>query len=610
MTLDVPAETWAFRRQSDGAILLLLLIAIVAVYAQTARFDFVNYDDTGYVVENPILTTGIQTRSIEWAFTTFRQSNWHPLTWVSYLADSQFLSLRPGLMHLENALIHALNSCLVYLLLATMTSRRGPSAWAAAIFGLHPLHVESVAWISERKDLLCSFFVLLCLCAYVHYVRTSRKNWLVATGVLLAMALLAKPMAVTAPALMLLLDIWPLQRARGNIKKIIVEKIPFFFLVAMSSFITMQAQAAGRSVVGIQEIPFSMRLANAFVSYGTYLRMLVAPYGLAVFYPHPGLITGAAVDAKLVLLSAATIILITSLAIGYIRSMPWLMIGWLWFLGTLVPVIGLVQVGDQAMADRYAYLPSIGIFICVACSIRECTSTRLAAAAIVLFFTALCWRQIGCWRNTETLMRRAIAVVPNNYVAHGILGQWLEEQGDSQGAQREYEQSLAIQSSNLFSLQGMMRLNASAGRMDEAVRYAQLAIAAQPQVPLAYHNYAALLVAMGKSDEAIAVLDQAIQVNPPDSFAAHNTAVLLANRGDLAHAIEYWKKAVNAAPKYVDALSGLGQAQIASGQIVEGIEHLQLAAREAENQGNHDLSLRILAFIEQHRRGSATIPAR
>lgn len=463
----------------DLLICLFLILATLSVYWQVRDYAFVNFDDNAYIYENPYVRAGLTRESIAWAFTAAHSSNWHPLTWLSHMLDVQLYGLNPGQHHLTNVLLHILNTLLLFFLLRRMTRALWPSCFVAALFALHPLHVESVAWVAERKDVLSTFFWVLTLHYYVRYVERPGRTAYLTTILLFIMGLMSKPMVVTLPFVLLLLDYWPLRRfsisdcrfpaeeqeksktcprirpgiknlssaQTGDQKTKIIEKFPFFALSAASSVVTFLVQQSAGATASMDIYPFYVRLANALVSYITYIVKMVYPYQLAVFYPHPGMrpwweIAGA----SLLLIS------ITVFVIRYAKSHPYLIVGWLWYMGTLVPVIGLVQVGLQAMADRYTYIPLIGLFIMIAWGVPDLAQkwrygklTMVTTAAVfVSLFTAASWLQTQHWTNSVTLFQHSLEITQGSYKVHANLGNALARQGRLKEALKHYSQALRI----------------------------------------------------------------------------------------------------------------------------------------------------------------------
>src|SRR5438093_6782835 len=446
--LSVPAGKFG---RTEIAIATALAIVTLAIYAQVVGHHFITLDDPTYIQENPMVNRGITGAGLAWAFTTFHATNWHPLTWISHMIDCQLFGMNAGRHLLVNALIHATNTLLVFWFLLRTTHARWPSALVAALFALHPLHVESVAWVSERKDTLSTFFGLLSVIAYVGYAKApsiSRYAWVAIT---LALGLLAKPMLVTWPFVMLLLDYWPLGRLAGPIAKehrrgashgeaapgiasLVWEKLPLFALVAASAIITFVAQSHGGAVRTFTDPPVGLRLSNALVPYANYLMLTFWPNDLAVYYPFPG----TAIPAWQVIGAALLLIGITAFCFFQSRKHSgYLIVGWLWFLGTLVPVIGLVQFGGQTMADRYFYIPSIGLLIAIVFGLADIAERRrvapwLSAAiagVVLLVLATLTNAQIHCWRNNFTLFEHALAVAPSTPAVEDSLGYALQRSG-------------------------------------------------------------------------------------------------------------------------------------------------------------------------------------
>lgn len=423
-------------------IALLLALATLAVYLPVVRHDFINCDDDVYVTDNPMVLQGLSWAGVKWAFTTTHAANWHPLTWLSHMADCEFFQLHAGAPHFENALFHAANSALLFLLLWRLTGLVPPSLLAAALFAWHPLHVESVAWVAERKDVLSTFLALLSLLSYVKYVNGKSRRGLWWALAFFALGLLAKPMLVTLPFILLLLDFWPLNRIPNagfglrNIKPLLVEKIPFFVLTAISCVVTFIAQRAGGAVITVQQLPLHYRLENAAVSVMLYLWEMLHPVGLAVLYPY------AAPSIYAVKASIAMLVIITGAA-WLVRNVNrcWLM-GWLWFLGTLVPVIGLVQVGAAPMADRYTYIPSIGVFCAVAFGLYDLSWLKKLYPVVLVACSIPCVvmteKQLSYWQDSESLFNHTLDVTHDNESACIDVAQAYYQKGDYTNAVGAY----------------------------------------------------------------------------------------------------------------------------------------------------------------------------
>jgi len=419
---------------------LFLTITTIIVYWQVRTYDFINCDDNLYVIENPSVFSGLTFKNVIWAFTDAHAGNWHPVTWLSHMLDCQVFGLNPGRHHLTNLFFHIANTLLLFLILRMMTGALWQSGFVAALFALHPLHVESVAWIAERKDVLSTFFWMLTMYSYVRYVRAPglERYWPVLLFFILG--LMAKPMLVTLPFVLLLLDYWPLGRFNAGashkntsaVAGLIREKIPLFVFVAASCSITFFVQKSSGAVRSLEDFSFTVRLANALVSYGGYLAKMVWPHSLAIFYPHPGMPSALKIAGACLMLIG-----ISYVAVKTASKHPYMIVGWLWYVGTLVPVIGLVQVGPQAMADRYTYIPLIGIFIMIAWGIPEAVASwrqkrvclPVLGIGAVILLSALTWGQAAYWKNSHTLFKHAISVTEKNYTIHYNLGIALFDQG-------------------------------------------------------------------------------------------------------------------------------------------------------------------------------------
>ncbi|MFN0006544.1 MAG: tetratricopeptide repeat protein [Planctomycetota bacterium] len=542
---------------------LLALLTILA-YSRVIGNGFIGLDDDEYVTENLRVQAGLTWDGLAWAFTTAHAANWHPLTWLSHMLDVELFGLRAWGHHLTNLAFHAASAVLLFHLLVRTTSTLWPSAFVAAVFALHPLHVESVAWVAERKDVLSAFFWILTTLAYVRWVeRPGARRYSAVLG-LYALGLLAKPMLVTLPFTLLLLDLWPLRRAESSWKARVLEKWPLFALAAASSVVTYAVQRSGGAMMQEEAIPFALRVQNAFVACAGYLGKSVAPFGLSVFYPHPG----AAIPVVEVLLAALGLALATALVLREVRGSPWLAVGWLWFLGTLVPVLGLVQVGSQAMADRYTYVPMIGLALAVAFGggeiVRRFPSARVPAAAVscvlVLGWSALTWRQVGFWRSSQTLFARALEIDPGNYLARGALGVDCLRAGRLTEAESELRESVRIQPN--FAL-GHCNLGAALerqGRVAEAVAEYETALRHSPRLAHAHQNLGRLLGVQGRTDLAIEHLEAALRSAPDSVYAHFNLGVALLNARRVDEGIEHLERALELDPRHENARETLARA--------------------------------------------------
>ncbi len=590
----------------------VLFAVTLALYWPVRHFDFINYDDPTYVSQNRHVKTGLSWAGIEWAFTSGEESNWHPLTWLSHMTDVQLFGLKPGRHHLTNAFLHALNVVLLFLVCRRMTNAAGASFLVAGIFAWHPLRVESVAWISERKDVLSMLFFLMTLFTYLLYVESKklpavvpasgnpespRKTvilyWL--TLALFALGLMSKPMLVTLPFVLLLLDYWPLNRAglsrdanpsAGGLVALWLplfrEKIPFFLLSLASCVATYCVQSHAGSVAPLTDLTLRMRVANAAVACAFYLRATLWPERLAVFYPHPYVWTG-----WLVFGSASLLVAISALVFWQARRRRYLLVGWLWFLGTLVPVIGLVQVGNQAYADRYTYLPLIGIAIAVVWAFKELADRSTAARAgaitlggiILITNLAATRRQLAYWQNTATLFRHVLAVTKDNYVAHACLGKVLLEEKRLPEARQELLAALAIEPRYFFAQANMGNLLTQLGQVDEAIAALKTTIQIDPTYMLAYYHMGIALGEKGRYQEASEAYRKALSLEPTFANARYNLGLSLAKLGQPAEAETEYREAVRLDPDLAYAHYSLAQLLRASGRTAEALGHLQQAVK-------------------------------
>ncbi len=531
----------------------LLALVTIALYWPATSHDFVNFDDNLYLTENPHVQGGLNWAGVKWAFSNPVAGNWHPLTMLSHMLDCQLFGLKPWGHHLTSVLLHAVNTVLVFVLLQRLTGAFWRSVLVAALFGLHPLHVESVAWVAERKDVLSTCFGLLSLIAYTRYV-TSDKWQVTRTDsilsrvachaslfyglalLLFALGLMSKPMLVTWPFLMLLLDWWPLQRVASgkwqvaNVRSLVWEKIPFFALAAVMSIVTYVVQQHSGMVQMIQNLPLGARSGNALISYCRYLGKLFWPVDLAFFYPHPG-----KWPREEVVLAGGLILGLTVLFIVQCRRRPFLLMGWLWYCGTLVPVIGLVQVGNHAMADRYTYVPSLGVLVLTIWGICELAGrwryhglvlSVAGCAAIVLCF-GVTRQQLEYWKDDETLFRHALEVTDNNYLAHNNLGVALEKKGQTDEAIRQYQEAIRLKPDFAETHGNLGAILGTQGQTDEAIRQFQEVIRLVPDDAAAHYNLGTALGVKGQIDEAISQFQEAIRLKPDYAEARHNLAYAL-----------------------------------------------------------------------------------
>jgi tetratricopeptide (TPR) repeat protein len=552
------------RRWLSVGVCISLAVLTWAVFGQTLWHDFINYDDPRYVYENTEITSGLSIGGIAWSFSHIHSMNWHPLTTISHMLDCQLYGLKAGWHHFTNVLLHTVAAILLFFTLRQMTGALWRSAFVAAVFAIHPLRVESVAWIAERKDVLSGVFFMLTLLAYVHYVRAPSIGRYLFVAVVFAFGLMSKPMLVTLPFLLLLLDYWPLGRIRGQrsdvrgqkkVLTLILEKVPLIVLSAVSSAVTFFAQ---RGAVGwTEQLPVLARINNAVVSYVAYIWQMLWPVKLAVFYPHP--------ENRLalweIILSLLLLLSITAAAIALRKQRPYLITGWLWYLGMLVPVIGLVQVGWQGRADRYTYLPQIGIYIAVTWAVADLTAfwrhqrAILSTAAILTvgLLSLGAWVQTTYWRDSETLFRHALAVTVNNDVAENNLG--------------------------------IVFLRQS--KVDEAISLLQAAVDLRPDNSPAHENLAKALLQKGQVADALVHYRKLLELQP-DNIEVHNiVGTVLIQQGRIREGVEEWQKVLAIQPDNGNAMSNLAWVFATSPDesLRDGTKAVQLAEQALRISG-------------------------
>jgi Flp pilus assembly protein TadD len=594
---------------------LLLAVVTLMVYWPVRQYDFLGYDDPLYYSENAHVQNGLTIANIGWAFTTDAAANWHPLTWLSLMLDAEIFGNQPAGPHLVNLLFHIGNTVLLFVLLRRLTTAIWPSAVVAALFALHPLHVESVAWIAERKDVLCAFFVLLTLLAYAKAVMTNAKQNASRTTscslpcyflslFFFALALMSKPMAVTLPFLLLLLDWWPLNRmvdlqlktsnlpgrAKNftRLKILLLEKIPFLGLSLAACVITFLVQQKGDAVKTLTTFPLSARIENTFVSYARYLGKTIWPATLANPYPHPG-----HWPMPMVLFSVLLFAGICVAAFLFARKIPFLFTGWFWFAGMLVPVIGLVQVGTQSMADRYAYLPVIGLFIVFAWGLARVAARlnlpkALIAVVAILILIAAAVRtreQLSYWQNDGTLFSHALAVTKNNCTASVDLGSWLLKNGQTQAALERYNDALKMRPDDPLVLYDVANAFASLGNLDEAVKKYRRALQFAPGRPNILNNLGCALMGQNLLPEAITNFEAALQAKPDFAYAHNSLATALFKQCRFAAAAQHFDQAVKLAPDNPQFVVNLGDTLARLGKLPAAAKcYRQALQREPGNQ--------------------------
>ncbi len=632
--------SWTHNAYAAAAVCGFLVLAVALVFGQTVGHEFINFDDNPYVYENPVVQRGLTLQGFRWAFTTFHENNWHPLTWLSHMLDCTLYGLQAGGHHLTSVLLHASTVVLLFLVLWRMTGFLWRSAFVAAVFAVHPLRAESVAWVAERKDVLSGLFFMLTIGAYVRYVR--RPTSMVRYGVvvlLFALGLMSKPMLVTLPFVLLLLDYWPLGRMGPTADKafsfpwrVVVEKFPLLVLTALSCAVTFFAQ--GNAIAPIDAIRISSRVANALVSYMAYIGDLFYPAGLVVIYP----LRGGGVPIWKAIASTLALMGISTAVLVWRRPFPYLFVGWFWYLGMLVPVIGLLQVGSQSMADRYTYLPQIGLCLSVtwggaqlAASWRNRRWVCVAVSALaVLILMGFAWRQTSYWRNSETLWTHALDCDARNYKAHGSLGAALVAKGQNDAAIVHFQKALeitpkyamahlnigyimAVRGQNDAAIAHFQKaleinpVNAEAhlnlgvalerrGQVDAAIAHYRKALEIEPNYAMAYLYIGYIMAEHGQNDAAIAHFQKALEINPTYAHARFNLGVALERSGQVDAAITHYRKVLEIKPDHAEAHNNLGAIMARRGQIDAAIAHFQKALEikpdYADARDNLDLALK------------------
>jgi protein O-mannosyl-transferase len=573
--------------QNDKAkyiIIVLLLLTMIAVYWPAVSHEFINYDDPAYVTGNAHIRTGFTIENIRWAFTTTLMGNWNPMTWFSHMADIYLYGLDPRGHHLTSVVLHGLNTLLLFIFLNKITGNLWRSAVVALIFSLHPLRVESVAWVSERKDVLSAFFFMTTLLAYAFYVeRPSIMRYFV-VAISFILGLMAKPMLVTLPFVLLLLDFWPLCRLdAGQLRPfslpsgtmdhpasktpsnlgVLSEKVPLLLISAVFSGIAVYAQRDAKALLSLPAYPLMQRISNAVVAYMNYLGKTFWPQDLAVLYPLSDHTPAAHAALAIVFLAAVSL-----LSLWFSRRHPFLLTGWFWFVGTLVPVIGLIQVGLQAMADRYTYIPSIGLAILVVWGVAEITGNLLhriiimtaSSCVLVLLLVITTRSQLRYWENSIVLFTHTLAVTENNYVAYTNLGDALDKQGRYIDAMRNYGEALRIKPDEAFVYDKMATDLDILGRLDDAVAYYERSLQLDPGNAKVHNNLGITLIRRGNAGEAIKHFTQAIQLDPGLVDAHYNLGLALAEEGKTREAIQQYSEALRLSPSDPEIRSSLEKA--------------------------------------------------
>jgi len=582
-------------------ISLILILGTLAVFWQVRNHEFINLDDNEYVTNNPQVKSGLALRGVIWAFTTGHASNWHPLTWLSHMLDCTLYGLNPGGHHVTNLLFHIANSLLLFLVLKRMTGAIWESGFVAGLFALHPLHVGSVAWVAERKDVLSTFFWVLAMWAYVSYSkRPGLKRYLLVL-LFFVLGLLSKPMLVTLPFVLLLLDYWPLGRLRfgqgggdrhpssdkslegrdqrSSLLHLILEKVPFLALSAGSSLLTFIVQHRGGTVGPLEAIPLDSRIENAVISYIQYIWKMVWPHRLAIFYPYPERLPIWQVAGAGLLLVCLSV-----LVLRVVRGRPYLVVGWLWYLGTLVPVIGLVQVGMQAMADRYTYVPLVGLFMMIAWGVPDLLRGwrhrrivfALSAGILFLVLAIVTWVEVQRWQNSVTLFSHTLEVTSKNSLIHYNLGVVFLRQGRNQEAIAHLNESLGIDPSRADAHNNLGVALARQGRFQEAMAHYAEALRIKPDYADAHNNLGVVLARQGKFQEAMVHYIEVLRIKPDQAEAYGNIGNCLAEQGRFGEAIAHYKKALRINPNLSEVHYSLGLAYWMAGDRDSALEEYNI----------------------------------
>jgi len=587
-----PSGLFTSPEKRNAVVCLVLALVTLALYNPVTHHPFVNFDDDRYVTENPHVRQGLTGETVVWALTSTEQANWHPLTWMSHALDYSLFHLNPAGHHFTSVLLHVGNVLLLYLLLVWATGRLGPSLFVAALFALHPINVESVAWIAERKNVLCTFFFLLTLWAYGWYVRKPGWKRYLVVLVFFAAGLASKPMVITLPFVLLLLDYWPLQRVGGTTNgtnpsstwpRLALEKVPLLALSAASAMVTVVAQRAGGSIRTTAEFSLGVRIANAIYAYAMYLWKMLWPARLAPLYPHPGNSL-----AEWRVLTAGLVLLVITAGVWRFRTRRYLLVGWLWFLGTLVPVIGLVQVGEAAMADRYAYIPLIGIFVMIAFGVADWGERKgfrgwllIPALAVLVALTFATHRQIGNWQSNIALWSHTLAVTTNNFVAEDNLAGALILEGKEEEALPHFEAAARINPRDPMSHSNLGTYFQNHGQMGQAIEQYETAVhlTSDPTLlTLTYANLGAAQSAAGEQDQAANSFEQSLRYNPSQFNAWLGLGLLAQRQGKMEEAITDFSHSVQAQPT-VQGYYELGHTLALTGRKAEALEDYQQALR-------------------------------
>jgi len=593
----------------DSIICFVLISLTFTVYWQVYNYNFLNFDDV-YITENPSIRSGFTANNVMQVFTSAQAGYWLPATCISHMLDFYFYGDNPGGHHLTNALFHLMNVLLLFFTFRRMTGAIWQSGFIAALFAIHPLHVESVAWVVERKDVLSAFFWLLTLRTYIFYTDCPRVHRYLLTLLFFILGLMSKPILVTLPFVLLLLDYWPLQRlmfrttllsdlkARFNcifdpkgtshypqlfiaevkLGSILLEKVPFFILSIIFSVITVIAQRSAGAINSLDVLPLQARLDNALVSYVAYLGKMVWPSHLGVLYPHPIMLPWWQVGGALILLSA-----ISLLALRLIRKQPYVCIGWFWYIGVLLPVSGIMQSGVQAMADRFTYIPLIGVYILIAWGVPELLkrwrykniATPIAATFVLSVLVATSWFQVQRWRDSITLFDHTLKITSGNYLVHNHLGAALRDRGRVDEAIVNFNKAIQINPMYAVAYNNLGAILAEQGQTDEAIRYYHKSLQINPTFTSAHYNLALALTRKGQSELVIKQYTEVLRINPNNAKAHNNLGAILAGQGKMAKAALHFGEALRIDPEYAQAHHNMALLLYRKGEKKQAESYLQ-----------------------------------
>jgi len=580
----------------------LLAAATLLAFAPVLTSGFIGYDDDIYLTANPHVQRGVDAAGLRFALTSFYAANWHPVTWLSHMLDWSVFGVKPAGHHAASLAIHLAAVLALFVAFERLTGAAGRSAVASALFAVHPLHVETVAWLAERKDLLCAVFWFLAIAAYARWREARGPGRYLAVVGFAALAMMSKPMAVTLPVTLLLVDVWPLGRdLRGaGLVAAVREKAPLFAMSCASAVLTVLAQRSWHSMATVEACPLDQRLGNAAVASVTYLVKMLWPVKLAVFYPHPG----ATLPAWKIAGAAVILIVLSVSALRLRRTKPYVLFGWLWYIATLVPVIGLIQVGQQGMADRYTYIPLVGIFVALSWGANDLLAARfprpaLTAAAIALAVAlgAAARYQAGFWKDGETLFTRALAVTENNDVAHAQLGLLRGRQGRFADADAHFREAVRIHPGNAVAHLDLGRNLVQLGRLDEASVELHVAQRLDPREVSIYTNLGNIAQLQGRLDDAVAQFREALHLDPGNVDAHDRVGTALAQLGRPDEAYAEFAEAVRLDPRRADTQCNWGSALASQSRYREAASHFEEAIRLEPGLARAHFSLAAASFF-------------